>query len=158
MMEGRAKGTRENVVCDLQMILNAARKWHNNIPVVKKADLYFGVRKPGEGKKVAFFTIPQIRAILAEFADRRPWNVFFTLLPLTGLRSIEIFGLHVEDLDFANNLIWIRRGSWNGKIQTVKTKESENSIPMTPLVKAMLQHYLVGHKHQLLFANKLGRP
>jgi integrase len=67
-------------------------------------------------------------------------------------------GLYVEDLDFENDLIWIRRGSWNGNIQTVKTKESENSVPMTPFVKPMLQQYLVGHTHQLLFPNKLGRP
>jgi integrase len=158
MMETTAKGTRENVIGELQAILKAARKWHNGIPVVKKADLYFGVKKPGEGKKVAYFTVPQMKAILGEVANRKPWNVFFTLLPLSGLRSNEILGLYVEDLDFENDLIWIRRGSWNGNIQTVKTKESENSIPMTPLVKQMLQHYLIGHKHQLLFPNKLGRP
>jgi len=35
---------------DLQQILSAARKWHNGIPVVKKADLFFGARKAGEGK------------------------------------------------------------------------------------------------------------
>ena len=158
IMEGRAKGTRKNVIGDLQTILKAARKWHNGIPVVKKADLYFGVKEPGEGKR-AHFTVPQMKAILREIGVRKPWGLFFALLPLSGLRSNEILGLYVEDLDFENNLIWIRRGAWNGKIQTVKTRQSENSIPMTPLIKQILRStHLVGHSHQLLFPNRLGRP
>jgi integrase len=46
----------------------------------------------------------------------------------------------------------------NRKFQTVKTKESETSLPMTPIVKQLLQKHLVGHTHHLLFPNKLGRP
>ena len=157
MIEKTAKGTRENVFGDLQTILNAARKWHNNIPVVKRGDIYFGIKKPGEGKK-AHFTVPQVRAILRELESRPKWYVFFLVLALTGLRSNEILGLYVEDLEFDNNLIWIRRGAWNGKVQTVKTKESETSLPMTPIVKRLLQKHLVEHTHHLLFPNKLGRP
>jgi integrase len=157
MIDKTARGTRENIFCDLQMILKAARKWHNNIPVVKRGDLYFGVKKPGEGRK-AFFTIAQVQAILKEVEGRKPWDLFFTLLALSGLRSNEILGLYVEDLDFDKNLIWIRRGSWNGMIQTVKTPESETSLPMTSIVKTKLQAHLVNHTHQLLFPNKLGHP
>lgn len=79
-------------------------------------------------------------------------------LHVSGLRANEILGLYVEDLEVDGNLIWIRRGAWNGKIQTVKTPESETSLPMTPIVKQMLQAHLMGHTHQLLFPNKLGRP
>ena len=39
-----------------------------------------------------------------------------------------------------------------------ESPESETSIPMTPIVKAKLRAHLVGHSHQLLFPNKLGRP
>lgn len=82
----------------------------------------------------------------------------FTTLALTGLRSGEILGLYVEDLDFENYLIWIRRASWNGKIQTLKTAEAETSVPMTPLVKAKLLEHLKGHQSQLVFANRPGKP
>jgi integrase len=95
---------------------------------VKKGDLYFGVKKAGEGKK-AYLTVAQVKAILKAVEGRPIWDCFFTLLVLSGLRSNEILGLYVEDLDFDNNLIWIRRGAWNGKIQTVKTPESENVYP-----------------------------
>jgi integrase len=157
LVDKTAKGTRENIFGDLQTVLKAARKWHNNIPVVKRDDLYFGVKKAGEGRKT-FLTVPQVRAILKEVKGRKPWDAFFWLLSLSGLRSAEILGLYVEDLDFDNNLIWIRRGAWNGEIQTVKTPESETSIPMTPIVKVKLRAHLVGHTHHLLFPNKIGRP
>jgi hypothetical protein len=57
MIDRTARGTRENVFCDLQMILKAARKWHKSIPVVGRNELYFGIKKIGEGGN-AFFTIP----------------------------------------------------------------------------------------------------
>ena len=157
MIDKTAKGTRENVFGDLKTILSAARKWHNNVPVVKRGDIYFGIKKAGEGRK-AVFTRAQVKAILKELSLRPKWYMFFLVLALTGLRSNEILGLYVEDLDFDNNLFWIRRGAWNGRIQTVKTPESETSLPMTPIVKRLLQKYLVGHTYQLLFPNAIGRP
>jgi integrase len=156
-MEGRARGTVENVVMDLQQILTAARKWHNGIPVVKKSDLYFGKLKAGEGRPF-FFTVNQVKAILKAFAGRKPWDLFFTLLALSGLRASEILGLRVEDLDFDSSTVHVRQAAWHGQIQTVKTKESENSVPMTPLVKEKLQAHLVNHSHELLFVNGRGRP
>lgn len=156
-MSGRARGTAENVVMDLQQILNAARRWHNGIPVVKKVDLFFGARRVGEGKPF-FFTPNQVRAILKAFAGRKPWDLFFTLLATSGLRASEIIGLRVEDLDFDTSTIHVRQSVWHGKIQTVKTKESENSVPMTPLVREKLRAHLANHKHELLFVNGRGRP
>jgi integrase len=155
-MEGRARGSVENVVMDLQQILSAARKWHNGVPVVKKSDLYFGKLKAGEGKPF-FFTVNQVKAILKAFAGRKPWDLFFTLLALSGLRASEILGLRVEDLDFDSSTIHVRQAAWHGQIQTVKTRESENSIPMTPLVRRKLQAHLVNHTHELLFVNGRGR-
>ena len=75
-------------------------------------------------------------AILAAFKGRKPWELFFTLLATTGLRASEILGLRVVDLDFEENLIHVRQGAWHGQIITVKTRESENSVPMTTRVKS----------------------
>jgi integrase len=156
-MEGRARGTVENVVMDLQQILSAARKWHNGIPVVKKSDLYFGKLMAGEGKPF-FFTVNQVKAILKAFAGRKPWDLFFALLATSGLRASEILGLCIEDLDFDTATIHVCQSVWHGKVQTVKTRESENSVPMTPLVRERLQAHLVNHTHELLFVNGRGRP
>lgn len=142
---------------DLQQILSAARKWHNGIPAVKKSDVFFGARSAGEGKPF-FFTVNQVKAILKAFAGRKPWGLFFTLLATTGLRASEILGLRVEDLDIDTSTIHVRQSVWHGKVQTVKTTESENSVPMTPLVREKVQAHLENYKHELLFVNVRNRP
>jgi integrase len=156
-MEGRTRGTRENVVDDLLRILEDARKWHPGIPEVKKKDLKFGVRRPGEGRPFVF-TPKQVDSILAEFAGGKTWDAFFTVLAGSGLRASEIPGLRVEDLDFEHGEIHVRQAAWHGQIQTVKTAESENSVPMTKTMKAKLQEHLVNHTHELVFVNRRGRP
>jgi integrase len=119
-------------------------------------DLYFGTLKAGEGKPF-YFTVNQVKAILKAFAGRKPWDLFFTLLALSGLGASEILGLRAEDLDFETGTIHIRQAAWHGQIQTVKTRESENTIPMTPLVREKLTAHLKDHKHELLFVNDRNR-
>jgi integrase len=156
-MEGKSRGTRENVVMDLFSILNAACKWNPGIVTVKKTDLFFGNKKPGEGRPF-FFTPTQVKAILKEFAGKKPWDLFFTMLAGSGLRAGEILGLRAEDLDFERGLIHVHQAAWHGQIQTVKTEESENSVVMTRLVKEKLHEHLVNHTHELVFVNRRGRP
>jgi Phage integrase family len=155
-MMGNARGTRKNVVDDLLMILDEARKGHV-VPNISKKDLKFGLKKPGEGKPF-FFTPPQVKKILAHFAGRKIWDAFFTLLELSGLRASEILGLRVEDLDFDSSTIHVRQGIWHGQVVTTKIDESENSVPMTPTMKAKLQAHLVNHTHELAFVNRRNRP
>ena len=150
-----SKKTRENVVGDLSSILNAARKWYPNVPAIEKADLYFAGAEPQEP---FVFTPTQMRAILNYFSTKPTWDLFFTLLPLSGFRSGEILGLRVSDSDFEHNKIWVKQSVWNGKTQTVKTRASKKPVPMTSLVRAKLLEYLKHHKHELLFVNRNGRP
>jgi integrase len=100
-----------------------------------------GKLKAGEGKPF-FFTVNQVKAVLKAFAGRKPWDLFFTPLAVSGLGASEILGLRVEDLDFDSSAIHVRQAAWHGQIQTVKTKESENSVPMTPFVREKLQAHL----------------
>jgi integrase len=153
----RSRGTRENVVDDLFRILDEARRLYPGVPALKKRDLKFGLKKPGEGKPFVF-SPAQVKKILEFFAGRKIWDCFFTILALTGLRASEILGLRVEDVDFDNNQIHVRQAAWHGQIQTLKTDESENCVPMTPLMREKLLKHLDGHTHQLLFVNSRNRP
>jgi integrase len=150
MMEN-ARGTRENVVADLLFIMEEAGKGHV-VPTIRKRDLKYGLKKPGEGKPF-FFTPAQEKKILKAFAGRKPWDAFFTLVAMSGLRASEIIGLRVEDLDFEQNIIHVRQAIVLGEVGTTKTDGSENSIPMTPLVREKLQAHLANHTHELVFAN-----
>jgi integrase len=155
-MMGLARGTRENIVDDLFMILDEARKGHE-VPVIKKQDLKFGLKKPGEGKAYVF--TPTVETAILRALEGRPiWDCFFTVLAYSGLRSEEIIGLRVEDLDFDQNLIHIRQGIWQQQVVTLKTEASENSVIMTPLMRAKLQKHLQNHAHELLFVNRRRRP
>ena len=153
----RSRGTRENVVDDLFRILEEVRRLYPGVPTLRKRDLKFGLKRPGEGKPFVF-SPAQVKRILEAFAGRKIWDCFFTLLALTGLRASEILGLRVEDVDFENNQIHVRQAAWHGQIQTLKTDESENCVPMTPLMREKLLKHLEGHTHQLLFVNRRGRP
>lgn len=82
-MMKNARGTRENVVDDLLMILDEARQGHS-VSAIEKKHL-IGLKKPGEGKPF-FFTRAQEKRILAHFAGRKIWDAFFSLLALSGLR------------------------------------------------------------------------
>jgi integrase len=155
-MMGLARGTRENIVDDLSMILGEARKGHE-VPVIKKQDLKFGLKKPGEWK--AFCYRPhQVKAILKAVEGRPIWDCFFTVLAYSGLRASEILGLRVEDIDFEQNLIHVRQGIWHAQVITVKTEESENSVPMTSLMRAKLEAHLKNHPNELVFVNSRKRP
>jgi integrase len=137
----RSRGTRENVVDDLFRILEEARHLYPGVPALKKRDLKFGLKKPGEGKP--FVLSPaQVKKILIAVTGRKIWDAFFTLLALTGLRASEILGLRVEDVDFDNNQIHVRQAAWHGQIQTLKTEESENCVPMPPVLREKLLKHL----------------
>lgn len=74
-MNGKtARGTRENVVDDLLMILDEARKTHV-VPTLNKKELKYGLKKPGEGKPF-FFTPAQVKRILTYFSGRKIWDAF----------------------------------------------------------------------------------
>lgn len=93
------------------------------------------------------------------FASKRPRELFFTKLALTGLRASEILGLRVSDCDLTRSLIFVRQTAWEGQIVRVtKTEGSRNSVPMPSAIKERLTEYLRTHKHELLFVNRNGRP
>ena len=76
-MMKNARGTRENIVDDLLMILDHARKGHV-VPTISKKDLKFGLKKPGEGKAF-FFTPAQVKKISGSFCWQQDLGRFLHL-------------------------------------------------------------------------------
>lgn len=152
-LKGRRRKTCINIITDLQSILTAARKWGHAVP--KTEGLYFPVETP---RDPAFFAPEEIVAILNAVKGRYPWEMFFHLLANTGLRTSEIIGLRVSDLDFKRRLIHIRQSIWKRKVQTTKTTDSRNTLPMTQDIAERLERHLIGHKHELVFVTRVGTP
>lgn len=85
-----------------------------------------------------------------------PWKVLFALAAETGMRSGELYGLKVSDVDFARCLIHVRRASWEGKAQSPKTDNAYRSIDISESLAALLREHLRGRTSGLLFPTRHG--
>ena len=75
-------------------------------------------------------------------ALEEPARTVVILGVLTGLRIGELIGLQVEDVDFANAILHIRRAICRGEIDSPKTPASERRIPLPDPLLNLLRHYL----------------
>jgi integrase len=95
-----------------------------------------------ESKIIVPYTAEQ-EAVVMEFAKTHPLGLSIIILLKAGLRRSELLGLRWEDLDFENNVIYVRRAvtETNGvlKIGKTKTRTSLRTVPMTPELKGALQ-------------------
>ena len=55
-------------------------------------------------------------------------KVLFHLAAYSGLRSGELAGLHVQDLDFARGVIRVRRSVWKGMEVAPKTRKGYRDV------------------------------
>ncbi len=92
-----------------------------------------------EDPRQRYFTEEQLKQIIE--ATEGQYRVLFALLAGTGMRIGEAAGLHVDDLDLHNCVIYVRRGVWNGQEQSPKTKNSVREIDIdTNLPEVLKQH------------------
>src|SRR5260370_34126613 len=86
------------------------------------------------------------------------WNALFATAGETGARAGELYGLEVADIDFARNIIHVRRSVWEGQKQSTKTRNANRAIDVQPGLVTMLKDYLNGRHEGLVFQSKNGRP
>lgn len=142
------------VVGTLSSMLNTANNWGYICEGVSVNRLVLPKREVRPQAKT--FTPEQAKAILELAQD--PWRVMFAIAAYAGLRAGEILGLSVEDVDFTRGVLNIRKTAWYGHIQTTKSVESENTIPIAEILAGMLRKFIAGRRDGLLFVNKAGRP
>jgi len=91
-------------------------------------------------------------------AAREPYKTLFAIATETGMRSGEIYGLHVEDVDMKRQLIHVRRSVWRGKPQSPKSKKVYRSIDIQPDLVEMVRKHLNGRTSGYLFQTRNGTP
>jgi integrase len=101
-------------------------------------------------------TPEQMQRIVA--SARHPYDVLFAIAAEAGMRSGEIYGLHVEDVDAERLLIHVRRSVWRGKAQSPKSKKAYRSIDIAPELAKMILKHLNGRKTGYVFQTRLGTP
>jgi integrase len=147
-----------NIVGTLSSMLSTAKEWGY-------ACQGFSWRKlvlpcPGEKKRARFFTEDQARRVIG--AAKEPYATMFAVAAMTAIRPGELCGLKIEDLDFTNRLIYIRRSAWYGKLQRPKTTKSQAALPMPePLAERLRTHLLSLRRPNpqgLVFPSRVGTP
>jgi integrase len=157
LAKGRSRHTILNVLGTLTSILKMARKWGYAVAGFQQSDLVIPCSKPS--KPGRFFTPEQSRSILALASE--PWYTIFALAAMTGLRPGEVLGLLIDDLDFEQSLIFVRRSAWYRHLISPKSSRSVATVPMPGPLAEVLSDFLASwrpNEKRLLFSNRRANP
>jgi integrase len=157
LAKGRSRHTILNVLGTLASVLKMARKWGYAVAGFAQSDLVIPCSKPG--KPGRFFTAEQIRSILAFGSE--PWHTIFAIAAMTGLRPGEVLGLSIDDLDFEQRLMFVRRSAWYSHLISPKSARSVATVPMPEPLAEVLTNYLASwrpNEKRLLFSNRRSNP
>lgn len=108
-------------------------------------DPFLGFKKLPEGdayEKIRPFSIEEQRLLIEVLPDH--WKPYFMFAFYSGLRQGEQIGLKIDDIDWGNNIVHVRRGitkDESGKKMEGRTKNrySRRSIKMTPVMQEALK-------------------
>jgi len=103
-----------------------------------------------------YFTQEQLRQIIE--AAPGQYRVLFALLAGTGMRIGEAAGLHMEDLDLDNGVIYVRRSVWNGQELDPKTELAVREIDIDDGFVSLLREYIGDAKRTRVFEARNGSP
>jgi integrase len=157
LAKGRSRHTILNILGTFASVLKMARKWSYAVSGFQQSDLVIPCSKPG--KPGRFFTAEQVRSILALASE--PWRTIFAIAAMTGLRPGEVLGLSIDDLDFEQRLIFVRRSAWYRHLISPKSARSVATVPMPgPLVEVLTNHLASWRPNEkrLLFSNRRDNP
>jgi integrase len=106
--------------------------------------------------KQRYFTQEQLQQIIE--AAPGQYRILFALLAGTGMRIGEAAGLHVDDLDLDNGVIYVRRSVWKGQELEPKTENSVREIDIDPALVKLLREHLGETRRVRVFEARNGSP
>jgi integrase len=112
-------------------------------------------RKPRT--KARFFTLPDVAMMIA--ASEGEHRVFYWLAAETGLRSGELAGLKLTDIE--GECLSVNRSVWSGKEQAPKTNNAFRKLALSPQLISLLWEQIARQKkkgHEYLFSLSTGNP
>lgn len=136
----------------ISLLYLASEEWDFEYPLKKLKPLR---EEPSDPRPM---TQQQVKSFLS--AVQRNWHDYFLVRFHTGMRSCEIHGLQLENIDFEHQLIHIRFNYVRGRLTDVKTPKSRRDIVMTPTVAAALKRTMNSRapKGNFVFNSQGGKP
>ncbi|WP_028117863.1 site-specific integrase [Ferrimonas senticii] len=114
-------------------------------------------------------TIEEVKCFLTHVTPE--WHDYYVVRFFTGMRSCEVHGLQLENIDFDHKLIRIRHNWVKDKLTVVKTRKSRRDLRMTePVYQALTRiidaktaaNISVGSNHEryreFVFTTPIGTP
>ena len=99
----------------------------------------------GEVKEKQIYSQEEMAALPSKMEDEPlKYKVFFYLMAYSGLRRGEMLGLEWKDIDFANNIICVKRTSNHTAdrgiyTDTTKTKRSQRTLKISSYIMELLR-------------------
>ena len=119
------------------------RAWYPSLPTVPD-------------KEQRWFTQEEMRLIIS--AAKGQYRVLFHLAGFSGLRSGELTGLHVDDIDFVRGVVRVRRSVWRGIEVSTKTRKGYRDVFIDSTTLQILKEHLRGRTSGRLFETRNGTP
>lgn len=125
--------------------------------IIGKPSKEWTIRLPGiPEKEQRYFTPEEVKKIIN--AAEGQYKPLFALQFATGMRFGEIAGLHVEDLDFEQSVIRIRRSTYRLQEVTPKSQAGHRQIDVDPDTMTVLREYLGDRQSGRVFQTRNGTP
>lgn len=86
------------------------------------------------------------------------YRLLFAMAPSTGMRAGELYGLHIEDIDFERGCILVRQSFSAGELQSPKTENSHRIITINPDLVEMIRQYKGERTSGVLLLSEAGTP
>jgi integrase len=145
-----SRKTKKNIFSTLKLILKQGRAWGN-----LRENIWESAKKIGVSEtEVRAYTDAEVESILSRSAGAK--RLFYWLAAETGVRSGELCGLRVSDVDPFRKLVRVRQAVWRGKVQTPKTKNAIRDIPIPAQIVDALRVHIGGRTEGFVFTTKNG--
>ncbi len=108
-------------------------------------------------KNPAVYTLPNVGKMIA--ASQGEHRVFYWLAAETGLRSGELAGLKLTDIE--GDRLTVNRSVWHRREQTPKTDNAVRSLGLSPQLVTLLWEQIVRQRakgHEFLFSASRASP
>jgi integrase len=147
-----SRKTKKNIFGTLKLILKQGRAWGN-----VRENIWEAAKKIGKSEaEVRAYTDAEVESILGKSTGAT--RLFYWLAVETGMRSGELCGLRVCDVDSFKKLVRVRQAVWRGKVQTPKTKNAIRNIPIPAEIVDALREHIGGRTDGFVFTTKNRTP
>lgn len=107
-------------------------------------------------KEQRYFTVEEVQKIIDEAEGQ--YKALFAVHYLCAMRFGEVAGLHIEDLDFDNSVIHIRRSVFKNVETTPKTAAGYRDVDVHPDAMVMLKKHIGIRQSGRIFSSRRGTP